>query len=271
MNNFVKERNSLQCMAWRTLINEQHLNNPDASNEFTNVRHMLKFSSLGLNHLEKNAFEPEMKAALLTSKSMIENEVQIMHLRIRGTMRNPCYALGDVKNASTYNAAYVGPSKTAGVNIALHSVYSQNVTEIKIRIFDGILHPEEIKEFLLSACRKYGIKDPILYNDARCTFWFKRPNTNHGWKLSFYPDWKILRHHPRDMTRFYAYMEKVFDKICGFVTNEQNKFCKEDLLYSIMHQEKSLIHQWYTCPCGIDDFAHAITFDPVLQICTFFV
>ena len=108
----------------------------------------------------------------------------------------------------------------------------------------------------------------LKYFDARTAFWFRRPGTDYGWKLDFYPDWKIFDDQKTGLERLEVYLEQTFDKIAQFVSNHRKKFSKENLIWNFQHLEKTNKDLWELCPCGYTGLAHELMYDYFLDICT---
>ena len=264
-------RLNLKHLVLNTIINHLNLTNPNVNNENISVTHLTKWIPLGLDYFPKESFTHDVKTALFTAKSMIEDEFQVLRLRFHGTIRPRQVSnnlFGQFHTVFEREIVRMDPLKTVELSIRIHSVFNHNVTEITITAKQGIMHPNQIMQFLFHSLDRHNCASRLTFVDIKTIFWFRRPGTDYGWKLSFNPNWKVFEREFQGHTEeIKAYLMVAFDTIGNFVANDMDKFKKENRLDAIEQSESNFTGMWNACPCGASIAEHEFFWDPFLDIC----
>ena len=271
---------NLQTLACQALIDWENDKNPKINSEFLNDHHMTNLLRQGLKTTNPKAFyENPMKKALLTAKSMTKEENQSLVLRFKGILPQPALSTTTFyyhhQIARVKEVVSTEPGKTARVIVRFNSVYDLKITEVVMNIHLIILDPTQIVKFLMDALDKHSALEQLIFLDAKTNFWFERPNTKYGWRLSFHPDWQYFNKVSKPESLEWGptlsiYLEAAFKKITSFVTNDLKKFNKEGCLEKAEFLEAESESNRKACPCGRDESEHLDTHDPFFIVCTDF-
>lgn len=294
---------TLKSIALKALVNQELEQNPDINNETMTVAQMSQ--SNNLKWWPNGTFESELKDVMMTAGSMIKNEILVLHSRFDGVLKRqpshptcPCHKF--VNTLNLVEKIPVEPGKLATVLIRIHSAYPYNITEMNLKAYGAVLPPELMIGIFNRILEEQDFEAEMVFADAKCIQWFKRPQTSYGWKLEFLNDWEInkleyakqtAQDEDDNLWKLALYWEKCFNKVKKIIINddikdemkgevkdgnegEVNEVITNDaiktqgIVKSKKKQQDSNHFNWFTCPCGYAENMHFLVEDPVVDICT---